>query len=174
MIVSCLPQVPLDCSLQGMKDGLQWLGTFSQHSPARHDEEVCSELISIFCFCFCVFRVPPSAYGSSQARGQIWATAQPQQHQMGAESVTYTPAHGNTGSLIHWARPGIESASSWILIRFCFHWATAGSPKWGLLFLSFFSFLFRASPMAYGSSQARGQIRAIAASLHHNCSTSGS
>ena len=30
------------------------------------------------------------------------------------------------------------------------------------------SFLFRASPAAYGSSQARGQIGATAASLHHS------
>ena len=28
--------------------------------------------------------------------------------------------------------------------------------------------LFRAAPTAYGDSQARGQIRAIAASLHHS------
>ena len=33
------------------------------------------------------------------------------------------------------------------------------------IFLLFFA--FRAAPMAYGSSQARGQIRATAASLHH-------
>ena len=30
----------------------------------------------------------------------------------------YTTAHGNTRSLTHWARPGIEPASSWILVRF--------------------------------------------------------
>ena len=37
-------------------------------------------------------------------------------------------------------------------------------------FLSFFLFfgLFRAAPMACGSSQARGQIGAIAAGLHHS------
>ena len=29
-------------------------------------------------------------------------------------------------------------------------------------------FLFRASPAAYGSSQARGQVRAVAASLRHS------
>ena len=28
--------------------------------------------------------------------------------------------------------------------------------------------LFRATPVAYGGSQARGQIRAVAASLRHN------
>ena len=35
-----------------------------------------------------------------------------------AASVTYTTARGNAGSLTHWARPGIELASSWILFRF--------------------------------------------------------
>mgnify|MGYP001273052241 CR=1 FL=1 len=32
----------------------------------------------------------------------------------------------------------------------------------------FFFFLFRATPVAYGSSQARGQIGAIDAGLHHS------
>ena len=35
-----------------------------------------------------------------------------------ASSVTYTTAHSNAGSLTHWARPGIEPTSSWILVRF--------------------------------------------------------
>ena len=34
------------------------------------------------------------------------------------------------------------------------------------IFFFFFFWLFRAAPMAYGSSQARGQIRAAAANLH--------
>ena len=34
--------------------------------------------------------------------------------------VTYTIADGNTRSLTHWARPGIEPVSSWILVRFVF------------------------------------------------------
>ena len=38
----------------------------------------------------------------------------------------------------------------------------------------FFFFLFRAIPEAYGSSQARGQIGAVAAGLHHSHSNSGS
>ena len=33
-------------------------------------------------------------------------------------SVTYSTAHSNAGSLTHWARPGIEPVSSWILVRF--------------------------------------------------------
>ena len=35
-------------------------------------------------------------------------------------------------------------------------------------------FFFRATPVAYGSSQARGQIRAIATSLFHSHSNSRS
>ena len=31
-------------------------------------------------------------------------------------SVTYNAAHSSAGSLTHWARPGIEPASSWILV----------------------------------------------------------
>ena len=48
-------------------------------------------------------------------------------------------------------------------------------------FLFFFPFffcccccLFRAAPVAYGGSQARGQIGAIAAGLHHSHSNAGS
>ena len=33
-------------------------------------------------------------------------------------SATYTTVHGNAGSLTYWARPGIELASSWILVGF--------------------------------------------------------
>ena len=38
----------------------------------------------------------------------------------------------------------------------------------------FFFFFFRAAPVAYGNSQARGQIRATAASLYHSHSNAGS
>ena len=41
-------------------------------------------------------------------------------------------------------------------------------------FLSFFFFFLRAAPVAYGSSQARGRIGAVAASLHHSHSNVGS
>jgi len=33
-------------------------------------------------------------------------------------SATYTTAHSNTGSFTHWARPGMEPATSWFLVRF--------------------------------------------------------
>ena len=44
--------------------------------------------------------------------------SQPQQCQIWAVSVTYTTAHGNAGSLTHWARSGITPATSWFLVRF--------------------------------------------------------
>ena len=43
---------------------------------------------------------------------------QPQQHQIQAASAAYTTAHGNAGSLTHWAGPEIKPASSWVLVRF--------------------------------------------------------
>ena len=46
------------------------------------------------------------------------AIAQPQQCQTQATSLTYTTAHGNVRPLTHWARPGIELASPWILVGF--------------------------------------------------------
>ena len=45
-------------------------------------------------------------------------TPQPQQLGIRAASVTYTTAHGNARSLTSWARPGIEPASLWELVRF--------------------------------------------------------
>ena len=43
-------------------------------------------------------------------------------------SVIYTKAQSNTGSLTHWARPGMEPASSWMLVRFA-----SAEPRWELL-----------------------------------------
>ena len=43
---------------------------------------------------------------------------EPQQHQIQATSVTHTTAHGNTRSLTHRARPGIEPTTPWFLVGF--------------------------------------------------------
>jgi len=65
-----------------------------------------------------------------------WPAPQPQQCGIQAASATYTTAHSNTGSLTHWARPGIEPATSWFLVRFVNHCATKGTHqrvlKWKL------------------------------------------
>ena len=47
-----------------------------------------------------------------------WLTPQPQQRRFWTMSVNYTIAHGNARSLTHWARPGINPATSWLLVGF--------------------------------------------------------
>ena len=90
----------------------------------------CRKLCFLFFFCH-FFRAIPAAYESSWARGLIRIAAptpQPQQHQIQAESTTYTTGGSNTGSFTHWARPGIETATSWFLGGF-----VSASPWWELL-----------------------------------------
>ena len=53
---------------------------------------------------------------------------EPQQCRIQAASATYTTAHSNAGMSTHWARPGIEPATSWFLIGFVNHCATTGTP----------------------------------------------
>ena len=69
----------------------------------------------------------------SPGQGSNWScsrqpTPQPQQHGIRAASATYTTVHGNAGSLTHWAGPGIQPTSSWMLVAFINHWATMGTP----------------------------------------------
>ena len=68
---------------------------------------------------------------------RLQPTLQPQQHKIQATSMTYTTAHDNAGSLSHWAKPGIEPASSWILAGFITCWATAGIPPCGFDLMAF-------------------------------------
>ena len=72
---------------------------------------------------FGLFRAAPMSYGGSQVRGSNWSyscqpTPQPQQRQIQAESVTYTIAHSNAGSLTHWARTGVKPTASCFLVGF--------------------------------------------------------
>ena len=86
----------------------------------------------------CVFRKTKNnqgiwkflCYRSNWSCSCCWSTLQPQQCGIQAMSATYTAAHGNAGSLTHWARPGIEPASSLILVRF-----VSAEPWWELPFL---------------------------------------
>ena len=60
--------------------------------------------VLLFVCLFSFFRAASLAYGGSQARGLIGATAvgpQPWQCQIRAESAAYTTAHGNARSLTH-------------------------------------------------------------------------
>ena len=86
-----------------------------------------------FFFFLLLFKAAPIAYGSNRARGQIQAAAASLHHNhSNARSELhlwpYTAACDKTGSLIHWARPGIEPASSWVLVRFLTYWAKMGTP----------------------------------------------
>ena len=77
----------------------------------------------IFGFFLVVFFRAPMANGDPQSRGSnqncsCWPTPLAQQCGIWVTSVTYTTAHSNAGSLTHWARPGIEPVSSWILTGF--------------------------------------------------------
>ena len=84
-----------------------------------------------------LFRATPVANGSSQARGWIGATA-----------ASLCHSHSNEGS-----EPGLQPtpqltatldsqptqqghAPSWILVRFVNHWATKGTPKLVVFFLT--------------------------------------
>ena len=50
---------------------------------------------------------------------------------------------GNTRSLTHWARLGIEPTSSWILSGFITQWVTTGTPyfSFSIAFILFFNIL---------------------------------
>ena len=108
-----------------------------------------------FFFFFCLFRAAPSAYGSSQARGPIGATAAGLHHSHSTARsklhVTYTTVHGISGLLTHLARPGIEPVSSWILVGFVNHWAMTETPKsvFSICCVKFYSILY--IPLLYSS-----------------------
>ena len=122
-----------------------------------------------FCCCCCLFvfsRATPMAYGGPQDRGPVRAGA-----------VSLYHSHSNVGSKPH-LRPTPQQCqilnplseardqthvlmdTSWV----CYHWTMTGTP----FFLILFFCLFRAAPMAQGSSQARGGIRAVATTLCHS------
>ena len=70
-------------------------------------------------------------YGFNQSCSR-WPTPQPQECHIWATSMTYDAAHGNTGSLTHWMRPGINPMCSWILGGFTTCSAKTGSPSWSI------------------------------------------
>ena len=118
---------------------------------------------SIFMCSFLFFRAAPVAYGSSQARGPIRATAvslhhshsnsgstpvcdlyhSSGQHQIHVASETYTATCCNARSLTHGAKPRIEPTSSWILVGFF-----STEPQWKFLDCSIWMFLsYRYQPV---------------------------
>ena len=63
-------------------------------------------ILFVFWGFFWLFRATSTAFGGSQARGQTGAVAAGLHH-----------SHNNSGSLTPGAKPGIEPASSWMLVR---------------------------------------------------------
>ena len=84
---------------------------------------VCFIFYFILLLFFCPFRATPVAYGGSQARSPVGATA-----------ANLRRSHSNAGSkpclqltpwltttldsLAHWVSPGMEPATAWFLVRF--------------------------------------------------------
>ena len=84
-----------------------------------------------FSFFFSLSRSAPVAFGSSQARDQIIATAASLHQSSNTGSKPhlhpFATACSNTRSLPHWVSLGIEPASSWILVGFLTCWVTTGT-----------------------------------------------
>ena len=59
---------------------------------------------------------------------QLWTYTTAIATQNLSRLATYTTAHSNTRSLTHWARPRIEPATLWLLVRFM-----STVPQWELL-----------------------------------------
>ena len=122
---SFYPRFPFHSRLLRYKSAiLIWNATFTfQFRSFPEYSLICLTLagspffLSFLSFFF--FKAAPTAYGVSQATGQIGATA---------ASATSTTAQGNTRSLTHWVRPGIKPATSWFLVGFVFRWAAIGTP----------------------------------------------
>ena len=66
-------------------------------------------ILFIYLFILVFSRAASVAYGGSPVRGRIGAVATSLHH-----------SHSNARSLSHWARPWIEPASSWMVVRFIF------------------------------------------------------
>ena len=91
--------------------------------------------ISMIFFFFNLFRAAPVTKGSSQARGRIRAVVAGLHHSHSSTRSephlsTYTTTHRNARSLIHWARPGTEPKSSWLLVRFITAKPTGTPASW--------------------------------------------
>ena len=87
-----------------------------------------------FCFLFCLFAISwatSSAFGGSQARGRIGpvATSLRQSHSnVGSEPHLQPTPQLTAMRLTHWARAGIEPATSRFLVGFVNHCTTTGTP----------------------------------------------
>ena len=89
-----------------LKNGCLIFGLFVSCYPSFSPTAHAHSYLFIFVFFF-LLRAALLAYGRSQARGQIGASA---------SGLHYS--HSKARSLTHWVKPGIKPASSWILVGF--------------------------------------------------------
>ena len=66
-------------------------------------------------------------YSMGALRARIWNATRLRGHHLCTKGPNSMFLHRNK-SLTHWARPGIEPLSSWMLVRFVNCWATTGTP----------------------------------------------
>ena len=86
--------------------------------------------ICFFFFSFFLFGATPTAYGSSQAKGWIGATAAGLHHShsnAGTEPCLLLTPQLKAMMDPHWVKLGIEPTSSWILVKFA-----SAVPQWEL------------------------------------------
>ena len=84
----------------------------------------------IYFFVFGLFRATLVAYGRSQAKVLIGAVVAGLHHSLSnAGSKMCLRPTPQFISLTHWARPRMEPATSWILVRCINHWAMTGTPE---------------------------------------------
>jgi len=100
---------------------------------------LCFVLFRLFCFLVLHPRHMEVPRLGVELELHLLAYTKPQQHETPVVSATYTTAHSNAGPLTHWARPGIEPVSSWILVGFLTHCATTRTPLFWVLFVSYIS-----------------------------------
>ena len=112
------------------------------------------------------FKAIPTCIWKFLSQGSKWSCIWGLQPWIQDTPATHTAAGGNEGSLTHWVRPWNKLTSSCVLNLL------SHSGNFQILY-SFF-LLFRAALVTYGSSQARDQIGATAAGLHHRHSNAES
>ena len=114
----------------------QWSAHFCKMSDCHFPKTL---FVCLF-VCFALSRATSTACGGSQARGPIEAvaTGQRQSHSnVGSEPCLQTTPQltATLDPLTHWARPGIQPATSWFLVRFVNHCTTSGTPIFLRLFV---------------------------------------
>ena len=135
----------------------------------------------VFLFVFWLFRAVPTAYESSQARGRIRATAAGLRHShmqdlshicnlnhSSRQRQIPDPLNTEQGRVLNPHPHGY-----WSDLFPLYHSGNSDSQLFIYLFIYFF-LLFRSAHSAYGSSQARGPVGAVAAGLHHSHSNTRS